>query len=153
MVITLIVIKGLVQWGQCIKMKNQKGQSIVELVFAIGVVAMVMTGVVVLLVNSFGARNKSFDRKKAVELAEIVTEDLIDWSKNDFEAFWDTSSNPPWNFADQTNADFPGYTYRLSHEWSGECAEPTDCARVNIKVIWLADEEKAIDFYRFFSKR
>jgi type II secretory pathway pseudopilin PulG len=134
-------------------MKEQKGQSIVELVFAIGVVALVMTGVVILLVNSFGARNKSFDRKKAVELAEIVTEDLVNWSKNDFQAFWNVNSNPPWNFADQTNSDFPGYTYRLDHEWSAECTPNTDCAVVNIKVIWQRDEEKSIDFYRFFSKR
>lgn len=134
-------------------MKKQKGQSIVELVFAIGVVALVMTGVVILLVNSFGARNKSFDRKKAVELAEIVTEDLIDWSKNDFEAFWDTGSNPPWEFGDQTKAEFPGYTYRLSHEWSADCTPSTDCAKVNIKVTWLEDTEKTVDFYRFFSRR
>ncbi len=138
-----------------IKMKNQKGQSIVELVFAIGVVALVMTGVVILLVNSFGARNKSFDRKKAVELAEIVTEDLVDFSKNDYEAFWNRDSNPPWDFGDQTNDAFPDYIYRLSHEWSAECTPNTDCARVNIKVIWHAggEEEKSIDFYRFFSKR
>lgn len=132
---------------------SQKGQSIVELVFAIGVVALVMTGVVILLVNSLGARNKSFDRKKAVELAEIVTEDLVNWSKNDFAAFWDRNSNPPWNFGDQTNSAFPGYVYRLSHEWSNECSPNTDCARVNIKVIWQADTEKTVDFYRFFSKR
>jgi len=148
-----IVIEVSVVWENYIKMKNQKGQSIVELVFAIGVVAMVMTGVVVLLVNSFGARNKSFDRKKAVELAEIVTEDLIDWSKNDFEAFWDENSDPPWTPGDLTNASFPGYKYQIIHEWGDECAEPTDCARVNIKVIWQTDQEKTIDFYRFFSKR
>ncbi len=152
MVIILIVGKGYVIVER-IEMKNQKGQSIVELVFAIGVVALVMTGVVILLVNSFGARNKSFDRKKAVELAEIVTEDLVSYSKNNYEAFWNRDSNPPWDFSDQTKADFPDYVYRLSHEWSNECTPVTDCARVNIKVIWQADEEKSIDFYRFFSKR
>ena len=134
-------------------MKNQKGQSIVELVFAIGVVAMVMTGVVVLLVNSFGARNKSFDRKKAVELAEIVTEDLVNWSKNDFEAFWNENSDPPWTQGDLTNDKFDGYIYRIDHEWSSECTPNSDCALVNIKVIWIRDKEKSIDFYRFFSKR
>jgi len=134
-------------------MKNQKGQSIVELVFAIGVVALVMTGVVVLLVNSFGARNKSFDRKKAVELAEIVTEDLVNWSKNDFEAFWNETSDPPWTSGDLTNENFDGYKYQIIHNWSPECTPNTDCAVVNIKVIWQRDEEKSIDFYRFFSKR
>lgn len=134
-------------------MKNEKGQSIVELVFAIGVVAMVMTGVVILLVNSFGARNKSFDRKKAVELAEIVTEDLVNWSKNDFEAFWDENSDPPWTSGDLTNNQFDGYIYQISHDWASECTPNTDCAKVNIKVIWQRDTEKSIDFYRFFSKR
>ena len=134
-------------------LKKQSGQSIVELVFAVGVVGLVMTGVVMLLVNSFGARNKSFDRKIAVELAEIVTEELVEWSKNDYEAFWDTANNPPWDFGDQTKAEFPGYTYRLSHEWSADCTPSTDCAKVNIKVTWLEDTEKTVDFYRFFSRR
>lgn len=57
-----------------VKIKKISGQSLVEVVVSIGLVVLVVSGVVTLVVNSLGARNKGFDRKKATELAQKVTE-------------------------------------------------------------------------------
>lgn len=134
---------------------KEKGQSIVELVFAIGVVGLVLTGVVLLVINTYGARNKSFERKRAVELAQIVGEDLLAVKKSDAESFWDTNSTF-WQAnlnTDLSNVDYPRYYYRLSHTWSTDCSPSTDCALVTIRVGWSGTQDMNVDFYRFFSRR
>jgi len=134
---------------------KEKGQSIVELVFAIGIVGLVLSGVVILIINTYGARNKSFERKKAVELAQIVGEDLLEVKKSDVESFWDKDSTF-WATrldTDLSEARYPNYYYRLSHAWDSSCSPQEDCALVTIRVGWSGREDMNVDFYRFFSRR
>ena len=60
--------------------KYNKGDSIIELIFAIGIVAITLTGALNLLVNMFYGRNKAIERKKATIIAEWVMEDKLNES-------------------------------------------------------------------------
>ena len=67
---------------------SRSGQGVMESVFAVGVLALILSGAVILVVLGSSNRRASFDRRKATELASAVTEDLIDKSQNEAEAFW-----------------------------------------------------------------
>lgn len=138
-------------------MKNKnKGQSMVELVFAVGIIVLVLTGVVVLVINSLGAKTKTSDRTKAAELGEIVVENLVDQKKNDADNFWLLNSQ-----TDQTDLRFPGYTYSVGFTNIVNNAEYpacgidgiTNCAEAIINVGWSGAEPQNLTFTRFFSKQ
>lgn len=132
----IIVIKNKI-------LKKQFGQSMVEMVFAITIVALVITGAVVLIVNSIGVKNRSFDRKKAMEMAEIVTENLVDQKKNDSTYFWEQNQK-----IGQTLANFSGYSYDIGY--SGMNCGPTTCTLVTVTINWSND--KVLQVNKFFSK-
>lgn len=150
----VIILPELVKLLVLTNMKKERGQGITELIFAIGVAALVLSGVVILIINSYGARNKSFDRKKAVELAEIVGERLLLEKKTNASEFWNIDS-PYWNniWGDRMiDSSYPGYVYTIAPEFSSDCTPNTDCYLVTIGVGWSGKEEKWTYFYRFFSK-
>lgn len=123
--------------------KKQLGQSMIEMVFAITVVALVITGAVVLIVNSIGVKNRSFDRKKAMEIAEIVMESLVDQKKNDSDYFWQQNQK-----VGETLANFSGYSYDIGY--SGIDCDSGTCALVTVIVNWADD--KTLQVNKFFSK-
>lgn len=132
----IIVIKNKI-------LKKQLGQSMIEMVFAITIVALVITGAVVLIVNSIGVKNRSFDRKKAMELAEIVMENLVDQKKNNSTYFWEQNQK-----IGQTLANFSGYSYDIGY--SGMDCNTDICALVTVTVNWSND--KVLRVNKFFSK-
>ncbi len=139
-------------------MKTKSGQSVVELVFAIGIVAIVITGVIILLVNTINSRNRGFDRKKAAELSQIVMEDLISQKKNDPDNFWKLQGqyNKKWS-----SSDFDNYIYSVGFtnidDASSNCGVGlTDCANVVVKIGWsggTGGQNQTSTFQRFFSRR
>ncbi|HPT66318.1 MAG TPA: hypothetical protein PK257_03360 [Candidatus Woesebacteria bacterium] len=94
-------------------MKNKKGQSLIDVVFSIGIVVLVLTGVIVLVVSTAKVKRVAFERQKAVELSQLLIENKILESKNDPTAFWNggysSDDKPVTDFGD----DFDGYQYSI----------------------------------------
>jgi hypothetical protein len=136
----------------------KKGQGVVESVFAIGVLGLLMGGAVVLIIMGFGNRQSSFDRRKAMELVTIITEELISKSQNEPELFWQYEDNGTTGL---TKSGFPGYTYSVGYtNISGNSSYPNcgesgkiNCAEVTITIDWPGKNPQTISVSRFFSKQ
>lgn len=131
-----------------------KGQGIVEVVYSVGVLAMVLTGVIVLIVMSFTFKNNDFDRKKAVELGTMVLEDTVYKNKNDWVNFWQLN-----NAVGQTKTGFDGFNYSLEFaNITGNAVYPncgigvTDCAEAKVTVNWQGKNPQNMIFSRLFTK-
>ena len=132
----------------------RKGQGVVESVFAVGILAILLGGAVILVVLGISNRQKSFDRRKATELATIVTEDLISQSQNSPEEFWQFN-----NVGGLYKDGFQGYSYSIGFtNITGDANYPqcgvgrTDCAEVVIGIGWSGKTTESLYFNRFFSK-
>jgi len=135
------------------KNKNKRGQSLVEMIFSVGVVVIVITGIAILMVNTISTKNKGFDRKRATELADLVMEDLINQKKNFSDDFWkliDRNDSPP------PIGGFDGYTYSIGFTVSedGSCLSTevgvTNCANAVVNINW--GNSQVDTFQRFFSR-
>ena len=93
-------------------LKSKKGQSLIEVVFSIGIIMVVMSGVVFLIIATLGAKTKSYDRKKAVEISQNVIEGMVQTKMSDGTSFWNITS-PYWVALgqNQVNGD---YTYNVT---------------------------------------
>jgi len=137
-----------------IKKFFRSGQGVIESVFSVGVLGLLLGGAIVLIVMGISSRKTSFDRKKATELAAMVTEELISESRNDPEEFWQFS-----NVTNQSKSAFGGYTYSIGFSnISANATYPncgigkTDCAEVVIGIGWSGKTAQTLYFNRFFSK-
>lgn len=141
---------------------DNKGQGLIELVFAIGVIGLVITGVVSLMVTSLRSRTADFDRKKASELGQKVMEGLIETKKTKPEEFWNTSSSF-WLtniVTNQTMVGFPNYYYSVgftqnSNASSGFICDDVgfNCADATVGVGWSgARIGEDLKFTRFFTR-
>jgi hypothetical protein len=130
--------------------KNNKGQSIVEVVFSIAFLALFLTGSVVLLTNALGAKTKGADRKLAAALGTQVIEGLVDKQKNDSANFWNLTP-----VTKQPMAGYDGYTYSVSYATNitGSCSTAPEitCVDATIEVFW-GSSDNLVTFSRFFSK-
>lgn len=133
-------------------MRRDSGQSLIEVVFAVGVIAIVMTGVASLMVYNLGSRTKSFDRKKATELGEKVIERLVFEERDQPVTFWDLSDR-----SSQSDADFPGYVYSVDFTNIADGTNcgvgRTDCAEVSVMIGWSGVQNQSVEFNRFFSRK
>lgn len=129
-----------------------RGQSLVEVVFAIGVIGLTLTGVAALLVFNLSARTKSFDRKKATELGEKVIEQLVREERDTPLIFWRLQS-----VSGQTDTSFEGYVYSigLTNVVNGSTCGvgKTDCAQAHVRVGWSGTTNQSLEFNRFFSRK
>ncbi len=132
-------------------MNKKNGQSLVEVVFAIAVIGLTLSGVISLLIYSVGSRTKSFDRKKATELGEKVMEQLVNEEKNDPLAFWLLTNRPGL-----VDGEFGGYVYSIgfTNVANGSTCGVgrTDCAEVVVGVGWSGATSQSLYFNRFFSR-
>jgi type II secretory pathway pseudopilin PulG len=129
--------------------KNSAGQSLIELIFAVGVVVIVMVGIVILMVNTVGSKNKGLDKKEATELANVVMEDLVNKKRNDPENFWRLT-----NLSNEINANYDGYTYSVgfTNITGGNCSGPNGNYCTNAVVTINIGGSQIGIFQRFFSK-
>ncbi len=123
--------------------RTKLGQSMVEIVFSIGVIGLVVTGAVFLVTNSVGVKNRSFERKKAAEMSEVVVESLINQKLNNSSDFWNLSV-----ISGETLPSFDGYNYSV--DYNSEGLSCSDCTNAIIKINW--GDEKVFETVRFFSK-
>lgn len=138
-------------------MKKMSGQSLVEAVVAVGVMALVISGVVMLMTNTLGAKTRGFDRKKAVEMSEVVMEGIVNEKRSNPDSFWNPAS-AYWVALEGplTLADYSGYTYQIdfNEEYDGgDCGGQGswNCAEVTVTIGWTASDDTAT-FRRFFSR-
>jgi hypothetical protein len=130
-------------------MKNRNlGQSIVELVFAIGIIVLVVTGVVALIVSNINSKSRGFDRKKATELAQIVMEDLLQKKKNDSLIFWTLDMNK----IGLPSACSPPNNYVCLVTLSSPSVPCTDCVNAKVSIGWSGSGTQIVEFNRLFSK-
>ena len=130
-----------------------KGQSLIEVVFSIGLIMVVLSGVVFLIINSLGVKTKSYDRKKAVEISQDIIEGMVRAKASDGVSFWDLNSTYWQNLGqDQVWGD---YVFSVGVSWfagSGCSAVTVDCVNAQVNVGWK-DGQTIESFNRFFSKK
>lgn len=129
-----------------------KGQSLVEMVFSVGIIVMVLSGVVVLLINSVGARSKSMERNKAARMAELLVEDLGNTKRNNANSFWDLNEA-----REQTLSGYEGYIYSVGYSVVDNitgCIDSgvTMCVDATVKVGWSGVNNQEYTVKRFFSR-
>jgi len=94
-------------------MKNKKGQSLIDVIFSMGIVVLVLTGVIVLVVSTAKVKRLAFERQKAIELSQLLIENKVLESKNDQINFW----NGGYSNDDKPVSDFgefSGYQYTIN---------------------------------------
>lgn len=137
----------------------KKGQGVVESVFAIGVLALLMGGAVILIVMAVNNRRAGFDRRRAMELETILMEELVAKSQNDPEHFWLYENNGTGGL---TRDGFSGYTYMVTYNniAEGNVNYPNcgtggkiNCAEVSVTVSWTGKTPQSATVNRFFSKK
>ena len=131
--------------------KATTGQSLIEVVAAIGIVALVVTGMAALMTTALGTKTKGFDRKKAVEMSEIVMEQIIGVRNTSPDLFWNPTSAYWQNILaqDLTIVTYPGYSYRVVLNTA--VAACPGCQEVVLNIGWSGSQDKVV-FTRLFTK-
>jgi Tfp pilus assembly protein PilV len=128
---------------------KELGQSLLEVVFSIGVIALVVTGSVALIINAVGLKNNSLQRKKAAEMAETIIEDLIKKEKSEMEVFWEKNGE-----TEAVLNNFEGFDYLIEYsdvDVSG--CDSSSCTNVTVTINWgNPDNLKNLEVSRFFSR-
>lgn len=131
-----------------------KGQGLVETIYAIGVLGLILTGVVILILMVVSSRKTDFDRGRATELGSLVMEEVVESSKSDPVNFWSLT-----NLTSKTKPEFVGYTYSVDFtNITGNVTYPncgvgiTDCTEVVVKVDWQGKNPQSVLFNRFFNR-
>ena len=130
-------------------MKNKKGQSLVDVIFSIGIIVLVLTGVVVLVVSTAKIKRINSQRQKAVELSQLLIEDKISEIKDDPSTFWNSAEDHVFNSENAGNfgEDFVGYTYVLEQK---NCNDHNSCDII-FNISW-EDGTQSLSVKRLFLK-
>lgn len=130
-------------------MKNKRGQSLIEIIFSMGVVILVLVGVVMLVVITARAKRMASERQKAIELSQLLIEDRINFfkDKDSMLTFWnDASGLDNTTETNKTRTDFPGYFYDVKY---------VDCSSNSCKIVFVIkweDSNQTLSVERFFSR-
>jgi Tfp pilus assembly protein PilV len=135
------------------------GQSLIEVVFSVGVIVLVLTAVVSLMISSLHSRTTGYDRKKADELGQTVMEQLVEIGQTSPEDFWNVSS-AFWaanKGISQTMSGYDGYNYMI--DFVGETnigtscpPSPIICANATVNVGYSSNNGNNVVFTRFFNR-
>ena len=128
-------------------MNNKKGQSLVEVIFSVGVVILVLTGIVVLAVNTAKSRNATYQRQRAVELTQKLIEAEVKKAKDDPITFWNTQNR---GSSSGYYPDMPDYAYNIDYVCNITGSSSDNCNAV-FTVNWGNNESLSVQ--RFFSKK
>jgi hypothetical protein len=97
------------------------------------------------MVNTFGAKNKGFDRKKATQLAQMIIEEKVAERDNETETFW-RNINYGIEEKNQPRIGFDGYLYDVTYSKDGD-----NGGRVIVEVK-MEGRDETVTFERFFAK-
>lgn len=131
-------------------MNKQKGQSLIEIIFAVGVLVIVITAVISLIVKTTGVKSLTNQRKKASQMSEVIIENLMEIKKDESEKFWglENITTP------QTLPDFEGYQYKVKFVriTDEDCDDDVvECATAEVTINW--GDNQSLKVNRFFSKK
>lgn len=141
--------------------RASNGQGLIEVVFAVGVIVVVMTAVVSLVVTSLHSRTSGYDRKKAAELGQKVMEMLVAERQQNPGDFWNIGSTAFWQGVNlgttQVMPGYNGYTYAIGFlaviNIGTSCPpSPVKCANVTVGVGYSDSNVQNVTFTRFFSR-
>lgn len=124
------------------KEAERQGQSLIEVLFAMGVTLLLVTGVVVLATRTLGSKRRVLGRSEAVKIATEAMEDLTIQSENDASVFWDID----WP---GDCPDIEGYDCIYSYE-TPDCPGDENCLEATVTVTWIDGEEKNVTLTKFF---
>jgi hypothetical protein len=129
--------------------KHSRGQSLIDLIFSVGIIVLVLSGVVVLMVSSISTKTKGFDRKTASRMAELVMERMVSVKESDPVGFF----GPSYTYAtasDQTLPEFPGYSYSIIFSDYRCLLNP--CVMVAVTAKWTDKAPQTFVLNRVFVK-
>lgn len=129
-------------------MSTEKGISIIEIIFSIGVTVLVVSGTISLLVKSTGIKTGALQRKKASEMAEMVIESLVDQKNNSSDVFWSLDE-----VSGATLPDFKNYTYDIGYSRAvgvgcSNSPSAANCVNAMVKINW--GDNQSLWVKRFF---
>ena len=139
------------------KLIHKNGQGLIEVVVSVGLILLILAGVVPLMLTSLASKGKTFERKKAVELAEKAMETAVNEAKNNAGDFWqkvaesqiDPDCSADVNYRCQR-------TYKCHADDCRSCSDSAgpNCADVTVVVSWSGSDDpaKKVTFSRFFAK-
>lgn len=108
---------------------NSSGFTILEVLLAIGILALSITAVLFLFAMGMRSHKRALDRSRAAMLAETVANQL-QTDLNQLGEPRDPTANPPTN---ASHPDFPGFTYSVTFT---PLYGDTKYYRVSIVVSW-----------------
>jgi Tfp pilus assembly protein PilV len=128
-----------------------KGQGIIESIFALGILGIILSGVVILIIMTLSNKKNSFDRERATELGTIVMEELVSQSQDDEGNFWKLNGS-----IGNTRGGYEGYVYNIgvtNITTNGCGVGVTNCAEVVVGVGYSGKTPQTVYFNRFFSRQ
>ncbi len=128
---------------------KEAGQSLVEMIFSIGILVTVIVGVVSLMVKTTSVKTITNARKKASEMSRVVVEKLLDDKNNKPDQFWQLNSISPSQLP-----GYEGYSYTVNFDviTGNNCSSTvTECVNATIEIAWGNNEK--LEIKRFFSKK
>ena len=137
--------------------RKERGQSLIEAVFAIGVIGLVLLGVASLLVRSINLRTRSQDRRVAMELGQLIVEEKVGWEKDDKIGFWEEANLN--SIETDSRAGYEGYTYSVGYTIVGTSAQSpncditkNNCAKMVVRVVGAGMTGDVV-YERFFTNK
>lgn len=124
-------------------MKN-RGVSLIEIVFSVGVITLVLTGVAMLIVNVTNVKRKSAERQVAISLSHKLVEEKILELKNANNSveFWlNKKEEETGNF----EGEFSNYRYLIKYQ---DC--DNNICKIIFEIEWGNQEKLSIE--RLFSR-
>jgi len=103
------------------KDEKSNGQSLIDVIFSMGILALMLTGVVALMVATTKVKTMKLERKKMVELSQLLIEQKILEIKNNPLVFWDETvisfdeAENKDKDASEVNPSFSAYTYDVGY--------------------------------------
>ena len=128
---------------------KDNGQSLIEMIFSIGVLVTVVVGVVSLMVKTTAVKTTTNARKKASEMTGVIVEKLLESKTNNPEQFWQLN-----DISSSQLPGYEGYNYTVDFDvgTGNNCSSTIiECADATIEVVWGNNEKLTVK--RFFSRR
>ncbi|MFA7676210.1 MAG: hypothetical protein WCY28_02255 [Candidatus Shapirobacteria bacterium] len=126
-------------------MNNNKGQSIIDMIFSVGIMVLVLTGVIILIVSTAKLKRISLERQKAIDLSQLLIEKKTLEIKENKKTFWDNATSLT-NEVGVIEPNFPEYNYDIDYDGG--------CNALNCKIIFTVNwgNNQKLSVEKFFSK-
>ena len=124
-------------------MNNKKGQSLIDLVFAIGILILTLTGVIILVINTAKLKTVNLERNKAVQFSQKFFDQQIVDIRTNPNGFWGQDFEA--EIEEETVESLINGKYKITYE---DC-DPEKC-KVILTITW--GENKELKTERLFVK-